>query len=64
MKVLYLASVVDMPKSEHGGLGGTSHVIEVARHLGGLGLDVIVFCRGGGFGEEWIEHEGVRIRRL
>ena len=64
MNVLYLASVIDIPRSEHGGLGGTSHVLEVARHLGRFGAQVSVFSRGKGLGAEWIEYDSVQVRRF
>ncbi|MCH8868551.1 MAG: glycosyltransferase family 4 protein [Chloroflexi bacterium] len=64
MKVLYLASVVDIPCTDSGTLGGTRHVVEVAGNLVRLGLDVTVFCRGKGRGAEWIEHENLKVRRL
>lgn len=64
VNVLYLASVVEIPQSAHGGLGGTSHVVEVARHLGHSGAKVTVFSGGRGTGDEWIEYDGIQVRRF
>lgn len=64
MRILYLASVIDIPRSDHGGQGGTSHVLEVARNLGLLGVEVFVFCSGRGLHPEWINYDNVNVRRF
>lgn len=64
MNILYLASAVDTPRPDNPGLGGTSHMVEVARNLTRLGLKVTVFCRGRSHDSQWMQHEGINIRRL
>ena len=55
MKVLYLASVVEIPGARYGGLGGTSHVIEVSQHLQALGFEVTIqkWLRKSEQGDKW-----------
>jgi starch synthase len=55
---------VDIPRSDSGTLGGTTHVVEVARNLSNLGMEVTIFCRGKGRGKEWVEHENLQVRRF
>lgn len=64
MNVLYLASKLEIPEMGQGNLGGVSHVINVARQLQRADVGVKVFCGGRGAVPEWIEHDGVGVRRF
>jgi len=66
LRILYLASLIDIPQDAFGGQGGVRHVLEVASHLHHLGHDVKVICGASGRhnGATYVDEFGIKYYRI
>jgi glycosyltransferase involved in cell wall biosynthesis len=66
LRILYLASLIDVPQDPYGGQGGVRHVLEVASHLHALGHEVKVICgaRGRHNGATYVDQFGIEYFRM
>ena len=66
MRILYLASLVDVPQDPNGGQGGIRHVLEVARHLHQLDHEIKVICGGRGrhADTKYVDEHGIEYFHL
>ena len=63
MRILYLASLVDVPEMGQAGNGGIRHTVDVAEHLRERQHDVTVFCGGRASGTTTFQVNGVSYVR-